>query len=140
MIKKTIKYTDYFDNERTEDFYFNLSEAELTELAMSKEGGLERYAKRIVAAKSEPELIALFKELILLSYGEKTDDGKRFIKVRDGHKLAEDFSQTEAYSNLFMELATNDKAASDFFNGLLPKKLREKVDAEAKKELEKLTS
>lgn len=127
MIKKTIKYEDYEGNERKEDFYFNLNEAELTELAMSRSGGLEQYARRIIAAQSEPELIALFKELILISYGEKSDDGKRFIKVKDGHRLSEDFSQTEAYSTLFMELATDADAAAKFFNGLIPEKLREKV-------------
>ena len=127
MIKKTIKYEDYEGNERKEDFYFNLNEAELTELAMSRSGGLEQYARRIIAAQSEPELIALFKELILISYGEKSDDGKRFVKVKDGHKLSEDFSQTEAYSSLFMELATDADAAAKFFNGLIPEKLRDKV-------------
>lgn len=127
MIKKTIKYEDYEGNERKEDFYFNLNEAELTELAMSRSGGLEQYARRIIAAQSEPELIALFKELILISYGEKSDDGKRFVKVKDGHKLSEDFSQTEAYSSLFMELATDANAAATFFNGLIPAKLRDKV-------------
>lgn len=127
MIKKTIKYEDYEGNERKEDFYFNLNEAELTELAMSRSGGLEQYARRIIAAQSEPELIALFKELILISYGEKSDDGKRFVKVKDGHRLSEDFSQTEAYSTLFMELATDADAAAKFFNGLIPEKLREKV-------------
>lgn len=120
MLKKTITYTDYDGNERIEDFYFNLSKAELMEMNFNTEGGMEKTIKRIVDTKDVKQLIEIFKDIILKAYGEKSDDGKRFIKVRDGHKLCEDFAQTEAYSELFMELASNDELASDFINGIIP--------------------
>lgn len=123
MIKKTITYTDYEGNSRTEDFYFNLSKPELMEMDFSADGGMEKMIKKIVDAQDTKKIIEVFKDIILRSYGEKSPDGKRFIKVRDGHKLAEEFAQTEAYSELFMELATDDKAATDFINGVIPQSL-----------------
>lgn len=121
MLKKTITYTDYNDNERTEDFYFNLTKAELTEMEFSTSGGFAEMIQHIIAAKDTSALIKIFKELLLKSYGEKSQDGKRFIK---SDEIRDSFSQTEAYSNLFMELATNEDAASNFINGILPKELQ----------------
>ena len=104
MFKKTITYTDYNGTERTEDFYFNLSKAEIAEMELSINGGMSELIKRITNTQDTKQLIALFKDLILRSYGEKSLDGKRFIK---NDELREAFSQTEAYSELFMELAGN---------------------------------
>ena len=117
MLKKTITYTDYNGNERTEDFYFNLNKAELIEMEMTTEGGLSEKMKKIVASNDKAGLIKEFKDLVLKAYGEKSDDGKHFVK---NEKVREAFSQTEAYSQIFMELATDDKAASDFINGIVP--------------------
>lgn len=118
MLKKSITYVDYNDEERTEDFYFNLTSAELSEMELSTDGGLGEYIKKIVSAKDMPSIIKVFKNLLLKSYGEKSADGRRFIKSEE---LSTAFSQTEAYSQLFMELATDDKAASEFINGIVPK-------------------
>lgn len=117
MIKKTITYVDYNDVERTEDFYFNLSKAELMEIEMSTSGGLVEMINRIVAAQDAPAIIKVFKELILKAYGVKSLDGKRFEK---SDKLRTEFEQTEAYSQLFMELSTDADAASKFVNGIMP--------------------
>ncbi len=117
MLKKTITYTDYNGSERTEDFYFNLTKAEIMEMEMSTSGGLTEMINRIVAAKDAPAIIAIFKKLILKAYGEKSPDGKRFIKSEE---LSNAFSQTEAYSQIFMELATNADEASKFVNGIVP--------------------
>ena len=117
MLKKTIKYTDYNGNERTEDFYFNLTNAEVTEMEMSTAGGLAEMISRVVAAQDAPSIIKIFKELILKAYGEKSADGKRFIKSEE---ISTAFSQTEAYSILFMELATDADAAAKFVNGIVP--------------------
>jgi hypothetical protein len=126
MLKKTITYTDYNGNERTEDFYFNLSKAEVMEMELSTAGGLAEMIKRVVATQDQPAIIKIFKDLILKAYGMKSPDGKRFIKKEE---LCEEFSQTEAYSILFMELATDDKAASDFVNGIVPADIApDKVD------------
>lgn len=122
MLKKRIKYTDYDGNEREEDFYFNLSKAELVELELTTDGGLEQMIQKITDTRDMPKLIELFKRLILMSYGEKSENGKRFIKSKE---LSEAFAQTEAYSELFMELATDDKAASEFVNGIVPQGLAE---------------
>ena len=118
MFKKTITYKDYNNVERKEDFYFNFSKAELMELELGTEGGLAEYIEKIVDAKDAPILIKVFKDLVLKAYGEKSLDGKRFVKTKE---ISEAFSQTEAYSIIFMELATDDKAASDFVNAIIPK-------------------
>lgn len=120
MLKKEITYTDYNGNQRTEEFYFNLSKAELVEMRVSKKGGLETYIKEIIDAKDEQKLVELFKELVLKAYGQKSEDGRRFIK---SDELREEFAQTEAYSDLFMELATDDKAAVAFVNGIVPQNM-----------------
>lgn len=117
MIKKTITYTDYNGNERTEDHYFNLSKAEVMEMEMSTTGGLAEMIQRVVAAQDQPAIIKIFKDLILKAYGEKSADGKRFIKSEE---ISVAFSQTEAYSQLFMELATDADAAAKFVNGIVP--------------------
>lgn len=117
MLKKTITYTDYNGSERTEDFYFNLSKAEVMEMEMSTSGGLAGMIQRIVAAQDAPAIIKIFKDLILKAYGVKSPDGKRFIKSEE---LSTEFSQTEAYSILFMELSTDADAASEFVTGIVP--------------------
>lgn len=117
MLTKKITYTDYNGVERTENFYFNLSKAELMEMEMGTAGGFAEMLTRIVDAQDAASIIKVFKELVLKAYGEKTPDGKRFVK---SHELAEAFSQTEAYSNLFMELATDADAAAAFVNGIMP--------------------
>lgn len=117
MLKKTITYVDYDGNERTEDFYFNLSKAEIAEMELSAEGGLTKLIERIVAAQDGKKIVEIFKDLILRAYGEKSPDGKRFIKSPE---LRDAFAQTEAYSELFMELATNADASTAFVNGIIP--------------------
>ena len=117
MLKKTITYTDYNGSERTEDFYFNLTKAEVVEMEMSTTGGLAEMIKKIVAAQDAPSIIAIFNKLILKAYGEKSPDGKRFIK---SDEISNAFSQTEAYSQLFMELATDADKAAEFVNGITP--------------------
>ena len=121
MITKVIKYTDYNGVEREEKFLFNLSKAELMEMEMGTTGGLTETIQKIVETQDTPSIIKVFKHLILKAYGEKSLDGKRFIKVDDnGHPLSVAFSQTEAYSSLFMELATDSKAATEFIKGIIP--------------------
>lgn len=128
MLKKRIKYTDYDGEVREEDFYFNLNKAEIIEMELSTAGGLKQSIEKITDSKDMPQLIALFKDLIIKSYGEKSPDGKRFIKSKD---LSDAFIQTEAYSELFMELATDDNAASEFVNGIIPSDLAADVAKEA---------
>jgi hypothetical protein len=117
MLKKTITYVDYNGLERTEDFYFNLTKAEVMEMEMSTTGGLAEQIQRIVKAQDAPAIIKIFKDLVLKAYGEKSADGKRFIKSEE---LKTSFAQTEAYSILFMELATDADAAAKFVNGIVP--------------------
>lgn len=121
MVKKTLTYTDYNGISRTEDFYFNLSEAEIAEMELSTSGGMAEYIRRIIDAQEAPAIIKVFKELLFKSYGEKSPDGRRFVKSPE---LSKAFSETEAYSMLFMELATNTDKASEFINGIVPKNRR----------------
>jgi len=117
MLKKHITYTDYNGNKREEDFYFNLTKAEIMEMEMSTAGGLTEMIQRIIDTQDAPSIIKVFKDIIMKAYGEKSPDGKRFVKSQE---LSESFAQTEAYSELFMELASDSDAASKFVNGIIP--------------------
>lgn len=117
MLKEQITYVDYNGNERTEDFYFNLTKAETMEMELSISGGLAEMIDRIIKAQDQPAIIQIFKEVILKAYGVKSPDGKRFIK---NDEVRAEFEQTEAYSILFMRLATDAKAAAKFINGIVP--------------------
>lgn len=118
MLKKTIEYVDYDGNKRTEDFYFNLTKAELAEMELSVEGGLVKKIEGIVKAQDGGKIISLFQEIIKKAYGVKSPDGKRFMKSEE---IFNEFAQTEAYSILFMEIATDADAGAAFVNGIIPK-------------------
>ena len=124
MLKKTITYTDYNGMTRTEDFYFNLSMAEVAEMEMSTAGGLAEMIQRVAQSQDGPNIIKIFKDLVLKAYGEKSPDGKHFVKSSEKATL---FSQTEAYSEIFMELATDAEAAAAFVNGIFPADLVQKM-------------
>ena len=117
MFVKEIKYTDYNGVDRSEKFYFNLNKSELTEMDLTTAGGMKSFIDRITNTQDQAELIKLFKELILKAYGVKSDDGKRFIK---NDEIRDSFSQTMAYDTYFMLLATNEKEAIKFVNGIMP--------------------
>mgnify|MGYP004573545641 FL=1 len=117
MLKKTITYTDYDGNSRTEDFWFNLSKAEIIRLEFSESGGMEKLLNKMIAEQDSKKLMNMFETLILTAYGEKSGDGKRFIKSEE---LSTAFKQTEAYSELIVELLSDEKAASEFVNKVMP--------------------
>lgn len=117
MLKKTITYTDYDGNSRTEDFWFNLSKAEIIRLEFSESGGMEKLLNKMIAEQDSKKLMNMFETLILTAYGEKSGDGKRFIKSEE---LSTAFKQTEAYSELIVELLSDEKAASEFVNKMMP--------------------
>lgn len=124
MLKKSITYKNFDDETVTEEFYFNMTKAELVELELSEQSGLADTLKAIIDAKDGAKIIEYFKKIILMAYGERGDDGRRFIKSKE---LADSFSHTEAYSQLFMELATDANAATTFINGIMPSDLAEEV-------------
>lgn len=128
MLKRNINYVDFNGNEQTEVFYFNLTKAELVELEVSFQGGLDKTLQAIQSAEDTKTLIALFKRIVLDSYGEKSEDGKRFIK---NDAMRDEFISTAAYSALFMELATDEAKALEFIQGILPTDLA----AETQKQL-----
>lgn len=132
MFKKTTTYTDFNGQERTESFYFNLTQAEVLEMELSTTGGLSAMIQGVIDAKDTPQLIKIFKELVLKAYGEKSSDGRRFVKTPE---ITAAFAQTQAYSDIFMELATNDKAATAFVEGITPKGLDKYINDSKKPEL-----
>ena len=125
MLKRNITYEDFDGNTVTEVFYFNLTKTEIIDLQLGYEGGLEEFITKIVKAEDLKALITEFKRLVLLSYGERTEDGKRFVK---NDRIREEFSQTAAFDSLFMELATNDSAAADFVTGIIPRDMAQNVN------------
>ena len=124
MLSKNIKYTDYNGVEREEAFLFNLSKAELMEMELSADGGLEATINKIIAAQNGKEIMELFKEIVLKAYGEKSLDGKTFDKSPE---VKNRFINSQAYSDIFMELATNADEATKFFNGIIPKDIANEV-------------
>lgn len=128
MYKMTLSYEDFDGNARTEDFYFNLTKAEIQQMAYSVDGGLDNLIKKIVQTRDYSKLVALIKDLILKSYGEKSPDGRRFDKSED---IVKGFSQTQAFSDIYMELSSDDKKLLEFVKGVIPKD----VAVEAEKQL-----
>lgn len=122
MLKKVITYTDYDGEERTEAFYFNLSKAELLDMELYSQGKYTERLQEIIDAKDHKAIVNTFKDLIYKSYGVKSDDGRRFVKSEEATKA---FTETEAFSELYLELATNADAAAAFAIGILPKDLQE---------------
>lgn len=125
MFKDKVTYTDYNGVEREEEFFFNLNEAELFEMQNSVRGGLTEKVKKIMATKNTPEIIKLFKEIMQMSYGVKSDDGRRFIKNKE---VLDEFTQTEAYSKIYMKLATDSDYAAKFINEIIPKELSDRAN------------
>jgi hypothetical protein len=128
MKKETIVYTDYNGVERKEDFFFNFTKAELLEMELGTTGGLSEMIQKIIDTHDTPAIIKIFKEIVLKAYGQKSPDGKRFIKTPE---LTTEFMQTEAYSTLFMELATNTDKAADFINKIVPQDMAQKATPSA---------
>lgn len=124
MFKRDITYEDFDGDKVTETFYFNLTRTELIQLEVEFKGGLKEALDRIIKSNDNKQLISEFQRIILLSYGVKSDDGKKFIK---NNSLREEFSQSAAYDELFMELATNEEAAANFINGIVPKNFVEEM-------------
>ncbi len=125
MLKREITYEDFNGVKVTDVFYFNISKPENIEMQVAYEEGLSEVLKRIVVEKDNKNLVKIFKDIVLTAYGEKSTDGKRFIK---SDQLREEFSQTAAYSVLFMELATEDNAAVVFLKGILPQDMGAEFD------------
>lgn len=120
MLTKSITYTNFLGETRTEEFQFNMTKAEIVEWQYSIKGGIKALFDKIINENDQPALINMVKDLIRRSYGERSLDGRKFEKKRNGVMLFDDFEQSPAYDILFMELITDDKAAADFVNGLMP--------------------
>lgn len=129
MLKKTITYNDLDNNEVTEDFYFNLTMAELTKMQLTAEGGMEAYLTKVIQSNSGADIIKAFDEILGMAYGRRSEDGKTFVKKPEYY---EQFKGTEAYSQLFMELVTDADASARFMGGLVPANLAAQVRASIK--------
>lgn len=123
MLKETIKYVDYNGIERTEDFYFNLSETEIIEMASTTEGDLAEELKKMVESKDGSRIMKTFKDLVSRAYGEKSADGRRFVKSPE---ISKAFFETEAYNKLFMRLVTEPEYAANFIAGIIPQEVKPK--------------
>lgn len=133
MIKRTVEYTDYNGNKRVEDLYFNLTQFEATEIAMELPDGVVEeltsdkngenetvVATHLVEKLGNKGVVEFIKKIVLKSYGHKSEDGRRIVKSPE---ISEEFSQTPAFSDFMIQLISDDKAASDFINGVIPEAL-----------------
>lgn len=132
MLKKTIKYIDFNGDEQTDECYFNLSKSELTQMEMSERGGFQNYITKIVEEKDNKRIYELFKEIVLSSYGQKSADGRQFVKKKivDGQmvRLRDEFEQTAAFDELIMELInSNEQGVAEFINQIIPRELSEQL-------------
>ena len=133
MLKKTIKYADFNGVEIEEDFFFNLTKAEIMDMELGAMGGLSEMLSTLIKSQNMPEIIKIFREIIIKSCGEKSIDGKRFVKTDNyGRSIGLNFSETVAFSNLYMEIIGDSKLAADFVNGIIPADLE--IDEEKQKE------
>ena len=132
MFAKKITYTDFSGETRTEEFYFHMSKTDIVKWQYSVNGGIDELFKKVINTNDQSALIDLTTDLIHRAYGEKSVDGKRFEKRRNGVDLADAFEQTSAYDVLFMELVSNSEAASQFINGIMPPELVAQLDAAPK--------
>lgn len=128
MYKKTMNTVDFGGTQRTEDYYFNLTKAEIMEMQLGTEGGFVEMVRKITEAKSQLELAHLFKTMICKSYGVLSPDGRKFIK---NQQVLDDFLATQAFSDLYMELIASEEKAAEFFNNVLPEDIKEKTEAPA---------
>lgn len=135
MRKETITFTDYNGNERTRDYYFNLNKAEIMKMEMSTAGGLAERIQRVVDTQDQPAIIQIFEDLIQKAYGVKTPDGG-FVKRQSD---LEEFVSTEAYSELFMKLATDADAAAKFINGIVPADMAKEVESKTRAQVQALS-
>lgn len=123
MLKKTYTYKDYNDIERTETFYFHFTEAEILDMEMSAEGGFAERVQRIIDAKDQAALMKLIKKFVIDAYGVKSDDGRRFIK---NEEVKTAFLECPAFSDIFMDMVTNDELAAEFVNGVIPDTMKKR--------------
>jgi hypothetical protein len=127
MLKLPITYTNFDDEEVTDTYWFNITKSEFIEFEVSYEGGFVQAMNKIIETNDKKAIIAEFKKIILWSYGEKSADGKRFVKSEE---LSRDFSQTLAYDALFVKLSTDDGYAAMFINGIVPKDMLDAANAQ----------
>lgn len=131
MFSRTFTYKDYDGNTRQDTWYFNLSKAELMKMELGAYGGLDSVLRRLMREENPKEIINMFEEIILSAVGEKSPDGRRFIK---NQSIRDDFRETEAYSDLFYELVTDPSKAALFLRSCIPEELSTKIaEEEAKK-------
>lgn len=122
MLKKDITFEDLAGNKVTETHYFHLSKADLIELQLGKQGGFEEWLQRVIAAENGKELVRALKDIILMAYGVKSDDGRRFVK---NGELRDEFANSEAFAELFAEVALDQDKAAEFVNGIIPRGMNE---------------
>lgn len=136
MLKKTITYTDWNGEERTEDFYFNLTRVEIYELEYDVEPGtsLTEVLDTLVKSKDYGRLIGTIKKVILTAYGEKSADGKRFMK---GEDIRRSFEENPAFDELYMSLITDPKKIAEFIVGIMPSSVRDNLGSDPTNELVK---
>jgi len=133
MFGRTFTYTDYNGNTRNDTWYFNLTKAELMKMELGAWGGLDALLKRLIREEKPEKIVDMFEKIILGAVGEKSPDGRRFIK---NDQIRQDFYQTQAYSDLFFELVTDPEKLTAFLKGAIPEDLAKKIDEKDQAEVE----
>lgn len=154
MLKKTVTYVDFNEKNQVEDCFFNLTKTELLEMAMDLPEGVsesvgndpekmdeDKAVAKLMESLGNKGILNFIKELVLKSYGVKSEDGRRFMKVdENGKPLSIEFSQTMAFEAIMEEFMTNDLAASEFVNGIIPSSIADKMPKTTKGGTKKLSA
>lgn len=116
MLKQTVKYESFDGELITEELYFNLTRMDLLELNDRYDGDdLAVYIEKIQEEKNVKALYTVLKDIVLMAYGVKSEDGKRFIR---NDQVRKEFEESLAFAQLIEDFHETDHAMSDFVTGI----------------------
>ena len=128
MQKLTVQYQNWDGDLETEDLYFHLNIKELQEMEKWDVPLTKRIAK-LTKTEDGTEAFELMRDIVEAAYGERSSDGKRFVK---NPEVLKNFTQGLAYDEVILQFIDGTTDLAKFVEGLLPKKVFELAKKNAK--------
>ena len=128
MQKLTVQYQNFDGDLETEDLYFHLNIKELQEMENWDVPLTKRIAK-LTKTEDGKEAFELMRDIVEAAYGERSADGKRFVK---NPEVLKNFTQGLAYDEVIISFIDGTTDLGKFVEGLLPKKVFELAKKNAK--------